>query len=123
MGKHRNKLIELLDEGLLDPKQLANDLLGFLSEDDCEEFAQKNDIDLFPEDDEEEAPEYLYDTEEEVNDAFREYWDECCRDEHHPDSNDRPAKRQSFSVFVDNLQRDGSISDDLAQEVTLEGDD
>jgi hypothetical protein len=50
MGIHRNKLIELLDEGLLNPKQLAFDLLGYITEDECKHFAEVNDIELFPED-------------------------------------------------------------------------
>ena len=53
MSKNRDKLIEMLDEGFLDPKQLAKDLLGYLSDDDCKEFAEKNDIELFPQEDDE----------------------------------------------------------------------
>lgn len=52
MGMNRNRLIELLDEGSLCPEQLANDLLGYLSEDECEDFARKNDIQLFEEEEE-----------------------------------------------------------------------
>ena len=53
MAKNRDKLLEMLDDGILDPNQLAKDLIGWLSEDDCREFAEQNDIELFPEDDEE----------------------------------------------------------------------
>ena len=57
MAKNRNRLIELLDEGSLCPKQLANDLLGYLSEDECEDFAHKNDIKLFDEEETDETDE------------------------------------------------------------------
>lgn len=50
MAKNRDKLIELLDDGVLDPKMLARDLLGWLSDDECAEFAHANDIQLEDED-------------------------------------------------------------------------
>jgi len=53
MAKHRNRLFEMLEEGQLDAFTLASDLMGYLSDDDCKEFAQMNDIELFPEDEEE----------------------------------------------------------------------
>ena len=37
-----NELIELLDEGVIDAKQLAINLLGWLSEDEVKEFAERN---------------------------------------------------------------------------------
>ena len=54
MAKYRNKLSEMLENGELNAIQLAGDLLGFLSEADCEEFANNNCLELFPEEDEEE---------------------------------------------------------------------
>lgn len=120
MSKHRDKLAEMLDEGVLDAKQLAKDLLGYLSEDDCKDFAHKNDIQLFPDEDEE-SEEFEFSDEDEVRDAFADQWAEFV-DAYPEHQNDKPAKRQAFSVFVDDLQRDGRISDDLANEVTL-GDD
>lgn len=53
MAKHRDKLYEMMEDGTLDPKTLAGDLLGWLSDDDCKEFAERNDIELFPDEDEE----------------------------------------------------------------------
>lgn len=41
--KDTNKFLELLDQGVLDPKKLAQDLLGWLSESDVHEFALAND--------------------------------------------------------------------------------
>ena len=55
MAKHRDRLFDMMEEGYLDPETLATDLLGWLSDDDCKEFAERNDIELFP--DEEEPPE------------------------------------------------------------------
>jgi len=37
-----NELIELLDEGVIDAEQLAINLLGWLSEDEVKEFAERN---------------------------------------------------------------------------------
>lgn len=38
------RILEMVDEGSLDPRQLARDLLGYLSEDDVRDFAHRNDI-------------------------------------------------------------------------------
>ena len=53
MARNRDRLYEMLEEGLLEAKTLAGDLLGFLSEDDCAEFAERNGIELWPEEDDE----------------------------------------------------------------------
>lgn len=49
MARNRDRLCEMLDDGTLDPVQLARDLLNWLSNDDCAEFAHANDIELFEE--------------------------------------------------------------------------
>lgn len=117
MADNRDKLLEMLDEGLLDAKQLAKDLLGWLSEDDCIQFAHANDIQL-----EDEEPEYEYSDEDEVNEAFAEEWEQCCNDQ--PSlRKDKPAKREAYALFIDSLQREGKISEDLANDVTLSDDD
>ncbi len=118
MAKHRDKLCELLEEGF-DPLQMARDLLGYLSDADCKDFAEKNDIELFPEEDE---PEFEYDDEDDVNEAFAELWEQCVS-ENPRLKNDKPAKRESFTQFVDQLHRAGKISDELSADVTLEDDD
>lgn len=41
--KDTNKFLELIDQGVLEPKKLAQDLLGWLSESDVHEFALAND--------------------------------------------------------------------------------
>lgn len=43
---NRSKMIEMLDEGILDPTRLAVDLLNWLSEDDIKPFCNANDIDI-----------------------------------------------------------------------------
>jgi hypothetical protein len=53
MAKHRDKLFEMLEYGLLDPVTLARDLMGYMSDDEVKEFARMNDIELFPDDEEE----------------------------------------------------------------------
>ena len=54
MAKHRNRLFIMLENGELNARQLAGDLLSYLADDDCKEFAHANDIELFQE---EESPE------------------------------------------------------------------
>ena len=39
--KFTNQLIELIDDGVIDPAQLAIELLGWLSEDEVREFAER----------------------------------------------------------------------------------
>jgi hypothetical protein len=46
-------ILEMMDEGLLDPKQLVQDLLGELSERDVKRFAQEVLTELFNEEEEE----------------------------------------------------------------------
>lgn len=55
-----------------------------------------------------------------VRAAFRSAWAARCR-QVPAYATDKPARRQAFSVFVDDLQRDGRISDAVANNVTLEG--
>lgn len=50
-----NHLIENMAQGVIDPEKLAQDLLGWFSEDDIKEFAEQNgyfDEDDFDEDEE-----------------------------------------------------------------------
>lgn len=54
-----------------------------------------------------------------VRSAFNQWWRERCQQV--PSyKTDKPAKRQAFSCFVDELHRDGRISDRVADGVTLE---
>ena len=46
-------ILEMMDEGLLDPKQLVQDLLDELSERDVKRFAQEVLAELFDEEEEE----------------------------------------------------------------------
>lgn len=118
MAKHRDRLFELLEDGTLDAHTLARDLMGYMSDDEVKDFAEKNDIELFPE---EEPEVFEIEDEDEVRELFAAFWAERLR-EVPAYANDKPAKRQAFSCFVDDLQRDGKISEDLASEVTLEED-
>lgn len=52
MSKNRDKLHDLLESGALDALTLARNLMNWLSDDECQEFAQANDIQL---DDDDEA--------------------------------------------------------------------
>jgi hypothetical protein len=51
-----NRLLEMMDEGLITPTQLAEMALGFMSEDDVKEMARANEL-LDYEDEDEEEPE------------------------------------------------------------------
>ena len=52
--KHTNRLLEMVDEGLLDESEVLLMAVNALSDADVHEMCQRNDIFLFPEDDEEE---------------------------------------------------------------------
>ena len=41
--EYTNKLLDLIDEGLIDTESLARDLLDYLTEDKVKEFAERND--------------------------------------------------------------------------------
>ena len=58
-------------------------------------------------------------TSRQVRAEFRRWWATRC--EQVPAYRvDKPAKRQAFSCFVDDLHRDGRISDRVADTVTME---
>ncbi len=48
------RVLELLDEGMLDKDNLIQDLLGWMSEDDVKQFCERNLQDLFEDEDDEE---------------------------------------------------------------------
>lgn len=47
--KYTNHLLELMDEGILDPKTVAQMALIYMSEDDVADMCQHNDLDIFEE--------------------------------------------------------------------------
>lgn len=120
MAKHRDRLFDMLESGELDAFTLARDLMGYMSDDECADFAHKNDIELFPE--EEETEDFEFSDEEEVREAFNEAWSERLA-EVPAYKDDKPAKRMFFSCFVDDLERSGRISEELAQDVTMGDED
>lgn len=52
------KILELMDEGILDPKFIAESAIGFMSEDDVRDFAHAHELFLSNEEDEEEDDDY-----------------------------------------------------------------
>lgn len=117
--KYTNMVLEKVEQGLLDPIQVLRDALMYMSEDEVEDFAESNG---YTEDEEDEEPEYEYSDEDDVREAFKQFWEERCNDVP-AYRTDKPAKRMAFACFVDDLQRDGRISDDLANDVTLGEDE
>ncbi len=68
MAIHRDKLADMLSDGVLDARTLARDLLGYLSDDDCADFARMNDIDLGLDDDDDDDMLLDDDVDEDGND-------------------------------------------------------
>ncbi len=59
-------------------------------------------------------------TSRDVRRAFKTMWREWCED--HPEhASDKPMMRMEFAMFIDELHREGRISDKVVQRVTLEG--
>lgn len=59
MRKVTNQILEQVQQGLLDKDTLIRDLLGWMSEDDVAEFAERNDyVGCHDEDEDEDACEY-----------------------------------------------------------------
>jgi hypothetical protein len=121
MGKHRDKLHEMLDEGVLSAQTLARDLLNFLSEDECEQFATSEGIELFPDEDEDsdDSTVYLYDDIDELREGFADHWAErlqqCPAYE-----GDEAARRQLWDVWLQEQRDDGNVSEKLADSATLQ---
>ena len=66
---NKDKLIELLDEEALDPRDLSNMLISFLSEDEAAEVLRLNGLDEYFEDDFiDEDDEIAYDPDEDIED-------------------------------------------------------
>ena len=57
-----------------------------------------------------------------VRAEFKKRWAERCQDVP-AYKTDLPAKRMAFTCFVDDLERDGKITDRVAQNATLEEDE
>lgn len=122
MGKHRDKLHEMLDEGVLNAASLARDLLNFLSENDCEQFATSEGIELFPEEEEDNSSDdalYLYADIDELREGFADHWAErlqqCPAYE-----GDEAARRQLWDVWLQEQRDDDNVSEKLADSATLE---
>lgn len=117
--KYTNLVLEKVEQGLLDHIQVLRDALMYMSEDELEDFAESNG---YAEDEEDEEPEYEYSDKDDVREAFKQFWKERCN--YVPAyRTDKPAKRMAFTCFVDDLQMNGRISDDLANDVTLGEDE
>jgi hypothetical protein len=69
-----NKILEMVDEGLLDMKTVLEACLGYMSEDDVADMARANDIDLEDEDDEQ-VDNYNYDSYDGQPDEAQEWHD------------------------------------------------
>lgn len=109
-----NKLLEMVEDGLIDKDVVIIACVKYMSEDDVSDMCHCNEF--FQDDDE---PEYTYSDEDEVRGAF---WEQHPQYAEHGDKrqNDCPVDvRVAFVDFVDGLQKSGEISEDLAQEVTL----
>jgi hypothetical protein len=61
---------------------------------------------------------YTYTSQKEIRAGFSTWWRDRCRGVP-AYATDTAAKNQAFSFYVDDLARSGSISDALAQRVTL----
>ena len=115
--EYTDKLLQAIEDGMLDRDGVIMACVKYMSEDDVADMCHCNEF--FSNEDEDESSEL---DEDEVNAEFSEFWQSHC-DLSPNDRDDKPAKRQAFSFFVDDLQRCGRISNDVANNVTLEGDD
>lgn len=68
-----NKILEMIDEGLLDPKMVVEACLGYMSEDDVKDMAQLNEF--FASDDDEQEDNYNYDSYDGQPDEAQEWHD------------------------------------------------
>lgn len=71
------KILEMVDDGLLDAKMVAMACLGYMSEDDVKDMARANDINLEDEEDEddEQVDNYNYDSYDGQPDEAQEWHD------------------------------------------------
>ena len=55
--KYTTKLLKMVDEGLLDPREQLQNALGYMSEDEVKDFCQCNDLspDMFPDEEDDEG--------------------------------------------------------------------
>lgn len=49
MAKNRSKLLEMFEEGMLEPANLVRDLINWLDDAEVKQFCEANDIQLFDE--------------------------------------------------------------------------
>jgi len=116
----RDYALEMVENGLVSADHMLLCALKYMSHDDVRDMLDCNELSPRFDEDEPEEPDYTYSDEDEVRDAF---WDQ------HPQftpvdfqsQNKYPTDvRCAFVDFVDSLQKNGDISEELAADVTLE---
>ena len=73
--KYTCAVLDAVDEGMLDKDQLIQDLLGYLSEDEVQDFVRKNDLMPWLEDEEED--EYEDDGQPDEAQEWHDFDPEC----------------------------------------------
>ena len=114
----RDYALEMVEEGLVSADDMLLCCLKYMSHDDVRGALDTNE--LSPRFEEEDEEVWTYDEESEVVAAF---WGQFSEPEPSDGytQNELPADtRMAFVGFVDELQKSGSISEELAETVTLE---
>lgn len=123
--KTSEKLLQMIEEGTLDRDTLINSCLNYMSEADIQDMAESEGfIEDEDQDDnqEDDAESFLYDDPDEVLDLFNSEYKVFIQD-NPSKAGDICMKREMFSAFIDNMQKEGDISEDLANNITLPEDD
>ena len=111
----RDYALELVEEGIVTAEDMLLNMLKAMSHDDIKWALDANE--LSPRFDEEE--EYDYTEEQEVRNAFWEAHPEYKEIEGQSQNSYNATVRTAWCDYVDMLEKDGQISEDLASEVTL----
>ena len=117
----RDYALELVEQGTVTADHLALICLKYMSHDDVRGMLENNELSPRFDEEEEEEIEYEFEDETDVRDAFWEEHDEYISDYSADKSqNDYSAEiRTAFVDWLDNSHREGRLSDELAETVTL----
>ena len=117
----RDYALDLVEQGLVSADHLLLCALKYMSHDDARGFLDANELSPRFDEEEDEPEAFEFDDEDDVREAF---WDEHPaydddRDDDKSQNDYNATIRTAFVDWLDGAHRDGRLSDDLVEGVTL----
>jgi hypothetical protein len=115
----RSYALELVENQMVSAAHLLLCALKYMSHDDCRGMLDANELSPRFDEEEDEPEEFELEDEDDVRDCFWDEHPEYHRQEGWTQNPYDGQIRTAFVNWLDGAHREGRLSDDLAQEVTL----